>query len=99
MKTIFVTLALLALTTCEAGKFGVEEDEGVAVLTDENFDSFVKEHEYVFVKFYAPWCGHCKKMAPDYAKLAQQVHGEDSGVVIAKVDATIHKNSAQAHGV
>lgn len=70
MKTIFVTLALLALATCEAGKFGVEEDEGVVVLTDENFDSFVKEHEHVFVKFYAPWCGHCKKMAPDYAKLA-----------------------------
>lgn len=35
-------------------------------------------------------------MAPDYSKLAEKVHGEDSGVVVAKLDATVHKNVSSA---
>jgi thiol-disulfide isomerase/thioredoxin len=35
----------------------------VVVLDDSNYTSFVQEHPLVFIKFYAPWCGHCKAMA------------------------------------
>lgn len=35
-------------------------------------------------------------MAPDYAKLAKKVHEEDTDVVIAKLDATVHKNVSSA---
>lgn len=87
------------MTFADEGKFGVEEDDNVAVLTDAVFNDFVQNHQFVFVKFYAPWCGHCKKMAPGYASLAKRIHSEDSGVVIAKLDATIHKEAATAHGV
>lgn len=66
----------------------VTQDENVYVLTDENFKDFVNSKKYVLVKFYAPWCGHCKKMAPDYSKLAKRIHGESEEVYVAKVDAT-----------
>ena len=58
----------------------------VVVLDDSNYTSFVNEHPYVFVKYYAPWCGHCKSMAPDYDKLAAESEGKE--YIIAKVDAT-----------
>lgn len=41
----------------------------------------------VKVEFYAPWCGHCKKLKPTYEKVAQTFHKEKN-IIIARVDAT-----------
>lgn len=41
----------------------------------------------VFIKMYAPWCGHCKSMAPAWEEFAQKMEGDD-GIVVADFDAT-----------
>ena len=66
-------------------------DGSVHVVTAGNFDALVMQsRKDVMLKFYAPWCGHCKQMAPGYEVLAAKFAGS-SDVLIAKVDATIHK--------
>ncbi|KAG5215850.1 hypothetical protein JEQ12_001426, partial [Ovis aries] len=73
-------------------------DEGGSVyhLSDEDFDQFVKEHSSVLVMFHAPWCGHCKKMKPEFENAAEVLHGEgDSSGVLAAVDATVNKALAE----
>ncbi|PPR99171.1 hypothetical protein GOBAR_AA21491 [Gossypium barbadense] len=43
----------------------------VIVLTEENFHKEVGQDKGALVEFYAPWCGHCKKLAPEYEKLGE----------------------------
>jgi len=71
----------------------------VVVLTPETFDSVVLDStKDVLVEFYAPWCGHCKKLAPDYEKVAAAFKNEQN-VVVANVDADKYKELGSRFGV
>lgn len=89
MSKIFI-LAILALLAFSAYA-EAETDEGVLVWTDDNFDEELKNHERILVEFYAPWCGHCKKLAPEYVKAAEALAQLDPPMYLAKVDATENK--------
>jgi protein disulfide-isomerase A1 len=70
-----------------------EKQEGpVAVVVAHNYKEIVlDDSKDVLIEFYAPWCGHCKALAPNYEKLAKMytdVEDFNSKVTIAKVDAT-----------
>lgn len=62
----------------------------VEVLTTDNFDKIVTgpNSPAAFVEFYAPWCGHCKTLAPIWEDLAKVYAGDRSQIIIAKVDST-----------
>ena len=63
----------------------------VVVLTNASFDSVVLDQtKDVLVKFYAPWCGHCRTLEPVYKKVAQVFDAEDN-VVVAEVNADQEK--------
>lgn len=57
-----------------------------------NFEEMVlDETKDVFVKYYAPWCGHCKKLAPIWEELAE-LHKDNADLVIAEFDSTANEN-------
>ncbi|KAF7818157.1 putative protein disulfide-isomerase A6 [Senna tora] len=71
----------------------------VLVLTPDNFDEVVlDENKDVLVEFYAPWCGHCKNLAPTYEKVATAFKLEED-IVIANLDADKYKDLAEKHDV
>jgi len=89
MKCLLVLASLLFLSTCS----------NVIDLTPENFEQYVDGSKHAFVEFFAPWCGHCKNLAPAYEEIADAFAKDKDSVVIAKVDADAHKELASKFGV
>lgn len=80
--------------------------DGVIILTDANFKQAIEELDFVLVKFFAPWCGHCKHVAPVLAEVAQALQaGNSQGKIItnvakiASVDCTVHQKTCQQKGI
>ncbi|KAF8217811.1 hypothetical protein K438DRAFT_1795686 [Mycena galopus ATCC 62051] len=67
----------------------------VIVLTPDNFQAHLDQGA-AFVKFYAPWCGHCKKLAPIWKQLAKIMQ---SKVTIAEMNCEAHEKFCKSQGV
>lgn len=80
---------LLQTLLCVAASEELQES-GVSLvtnLTDQNFEELVArgDNKPWVVKFYAPWCGHCKVLAPTWEKIAEDLKGQMN---VGKVDCT-----------
>ena len=69
-------------------------------LTTASFERDVLAgHEPWLIKFYAPWCGHCKRLAPTWNKLSRTLQERSSRTRVAKVDCTVHRRVCSRFGV
>ena len=67
----------------------IVSDKDVIVLTDSNFDSLLGQNDSLWlIEFYAPWCGHCKSLDPEWSMAATELKGK---VKLGKVDCTVNK--------
>nr|XP_031830578.1 protein disulfide-isomerase A6 homolog [Nomia melanderi] len=74
-----------------------KDSKDVVELTDENFDKIVMNSEDMWlVEFYAPWCGHCKNLAPTWAAAATELKGK---VKLGALDATVNKVKASQYEI
>jgi len=77
------------------------ENSEVVDLIPSNFDKFALSGKPALVEFFAPWCGHCKSLAPVYEQLAQDFAfaKKDNKLTIAKVDADREKSLGKRFGI
>ncbi len=77
MKGVIIGFGLLLSLALLGRVQGLYESGDVLTLTETNFDRLVKNSDSVWiVEFYAPWCGHCQSLAPEYSKAAKGLKGE-----------------------
>lgn len=68
----------------------------VVLMSEKNFNVILDSSELALVKFFAPWCGHCQKLAPEYEAAAISLKGK---AVLGEVDCTKDQPLCEAHGI
>ncbi|KAF3902549.1 Calsequestrin-2 [Orbilia brochopaga] len=76
---------------------GVVSASDVVQLKEDGFDEFIAKNPLVLAEFFAPWCGHCKALAPEYEEAATTLKAK--GISLIKVDCTEESGLCQKHGV
>ncbi|XP_028295238.1 protein disulfide-isomerase A6 [Gouania willdenowi] len=83
------------------GSTGSGDKKDVVELTDDNFDKMVLGSEDIWlVEFFAPWCGHCKNLEPEWTAAASAIKEQTKGKVhLGAVDATVHRDVSGRYGI
>jgi len=92
MKLINLYIAVIAFIVTFA-------NAKVEVLTKKNFDKVIGKDKHVLVKFYAPWCGHCQRLAPIYEEVAAAYEKDNDKIIIAELNADEEKDIAKKYDI
>lgn len=102
---IFIIIKLTLNTGINSESFGskkiIENYSGLNEITDSN-QLKPKSDEVIFVKFYAPWCGHCTKLSPTWSELTDRFNQQtvnNKKIKVVKVNCDDHPKIAEKYGV
>lgn len=80
----------------------IREEGNIYILNNDNYqqalEQFAQEKKLVMINCYAPWCGPCKALAPEYEKLANNLKDHPQ-IIIAKADCTTEENLCKQYEI
>ncbi|XP_078172090.1 PDI-like 5-2 [Carex rostrata] len=102
-KSIAILLLWISIlfspSLATTGEDEFRRDGSVIELTSSNFDSAISAFDFLLVDFYAPWCGHCKRLSPELDAAAPVLAGLSKPIFIAKVDADKYSKIASKYEI
>lgn len=92
---------LVTLLTLALGAFAQEatapEGSDVVKLGASSFEKYIESHPLVLAEFFAPWCGHCKNLAPHYVEAAGIL--KEKNITLAQIDCTEEQELCMSQGI
>lgn len=93
------SISALPSSSFSSAELPLTADGKVLELDESNFDLAISSFDYILVDFYAPWCGHCKRLSPELDAAAPQLAKLKEPVVLAKVNADKFTSLAKKYDV
>uniref|UniRef100_A0A8C9GFV9 Protein disulfide-isomerase n=1 Tax=Piliocolobus tephrosceles TaxID=591936 RepID=A0A8C9GFV9_9PRIM len=102
MNTKYISFFLFLIPYIFKNHVSAHEDmfnENVTTIHDGELNKFITNNEIVLTMFYAPWCGHCKRLIPEYNEAANILLEKKSNIKLVSIDATTESALAQEYGI
>lgn len=99
-----LALLLASVTVVSAsgptdGEAAADPNSAVVKLTADAYKSFIEENPLVLAEFFAPWCGYCKQLGPEYSKAADSLNESHPDIKLAQIDCTEEEQLCADHGI
>ncbi|CCE85523.1 Piso0_005124 [Millerozyma farinosa CBS 7064] len=99
-----VLSVLLAAVTVSAGgpangEATADPNSAVVKLTANEYKEFIESNPYVLAEFFAPWCGYCKMLGPEFSKAADKLNESQPDIKLAQVDCTEEEELCTENGI
>ncbi|XP_031250998.1 protein disulfide-isomerase 5-2 [Pistacia vera] len=98
-STVWILLLCGSVSFSSGKETQFKVDGKVIELDESNFESAISAFDLILVDFYAPWCGHCKRLAPQLDAAAPVLAGLKDPIVIAKVNADKYTGLARKYEI
>ncbi|RKP31249.1 protein disulfide isomerase [Metschnikowia bicuspidata] len=99
LATLLASVALVSASGPTDGEAIAPADSAVVKLTAEKFETFLAENPLVLAEFFAPWCGYCKILGPEFAQAADSLSESHPEIKLAQIDCIKEADLCQSHDI
>lgn len=99
LASVLTSISVVLASGPTEGEAEADPNSAVVKLTTKTFKEFLETNPLVLAEFYAPWCGYCKKLAPEFVKAADSLNESNPGIKLAQIDCTVEEDLCRDFGI